>query len=124
MLINENFKSNILVKTVDNHYVYKSISESSYNNQNFLDITRSRNHFDKRKLNIEFNENYNYLNNSKLLEIVSNKNKLIIIDQSFKDYLIKNNIKFKVVDEFKYYIYTRNPLFNKLNQTTIIKLNN
>ena len=124
MLINENFKSNILVKTVDNHYVYKSISENSYNDQNFLDITRSRNHFDKRKLNIEFNENYNYLNNSKLLEIVSNKNKLIIIDHTFKDYLIKNNIKFKVVDEFKYYIYTRNPLFNKLNQTTIIKLNN
>ena len=121
MLINENFKSKILTKTVDNYYVYKTISQNFKKDEKFIDLTKSRNNFDKRKLNIEFDNNKNDFNNLNLFKSISGKKDYIIIEKSFQNYLIKNDIKFRIIKKFNYKIRTRNPLFNKTNEILIIK---
>lgn len=124
MLINENLKSKILIKTTENHLIYKTISEKFKKNEKFLDVTKSRNHFDKRKLNIRFDNDNDNLNNSDLFERIKKEKDFIIINGDFKNYLVKNKIKFKIIDKFNYQIHTRNPYFNKPISIFIIKLIN
>ena len=122
MILNENFKDKILTNTIENYYIYKTISKNYSINEKFIDLTGSRNHFYKRKLNINSNDRIFKLDNSKKLEILSIEKSIAIVEKQFVDYLIRKDIEFKVIEQFNYKISSRNSLFNKIKNISLIRL--
>ena len=122
MILNENFKDKILTNTIENYYIYKTISKNYSINEKFIDLTGSRNHFYKRKLNINSNDRIFKLDNSKKLEILSIEKSIAIVEKQFVDYLIRKDIEFKVIEQFNYKLSSRNSLFNKIKNISLIRL--
>lgn len=122
MLINEKIKDKIFNKTVENHHVYSSIYREYGNQIKFLDITRSRNNFDKLKLNIEFDNKTNHMSYDDLFRSISDTSDYILIEKEFENYLINKKVQFKIIKKYENKIQTRNPLFQKNTKILIIKL--